>query len=342
MNSRFYQIHDLLVRIRSPKKGPPWVFQKLDYFAVDHDGHTPADIDITIGPFQWDVRDCFNVDHRFYAKPGELYFTGKWNGVPWRSHWSGLDAGPIRARLDISWKGFVRFPWLMQADWICHLFVIKPLSELIWSRRDRYVLHAAAAAKDGTAAVFTGFGSSLKTSFVMNLARRGWAILGDDQALLTPDGLLALPIGLRTFDFRLHHLPDEYLTRWRTIRLGLHLLKKRDPRVEIAGLSPIGSLNVLIRTQHPNANPINITAEEAAQRVVANCQAETVQSVRNSPPVSQPLLAYDLMFPTFAHDSHWPRMQALLAKQLEGAPTRLVELARTWDERFMDCVALPG
>ena len=341
MKSHFYKIHDLLIRIKALKKAPPWLFQKLDYFAVEHNGHTPIDIDITVGPFQWDRRDCLNVDHRFYAKPNEIYFASKWNGVPWRSHWSGLETGPIRVQLDIARKGLVRFPWLMQADWICHLYIIKPLSELIWARRNRFVVHAAAAAKAGNAAVFAGFGSSLKTSFVMNLLQQGWSLLGDDQVLLTQDGLLPLPIGLRTFDFRLHHLPDEYLTTWRTFRLGLHLLKRRPPRVEIAGLSRIGSLNVLVRTRRPQVNTFQITPEQAAQRIVANCHAETVQSVRRSPPVSQSLLAYDLMFPRFNHDRCWTQMQDLLTNQLQGLPIQLVELTHKWDTRFMDQIALP-
>lgn len=60
--------------------------------------------------------------------------------------------------------------------------------------------------------MFTGYGSSLKTSFAMQLIRQGWQFLGDDQVLLTEQGLLPLAVSLRTFDFRTHHLPTEYLT----------------------------------------------------------------------------------------------------------------------------------
>lgn len=342
MNIWFYQIHDLLIRVQAPERGMPWVFQKLDYFAVEHDGRAQIDIDISLGPVDWDVHDCLNVDHRYYAKTGEIWFTGQWNGVSWRSHWSGLESGPIRVRLEIPWHGVFRFPWLMQADWVCYLYIIKPLSELIWSRRQRFVLHASAAVRGGVAAVFAGFGSSLKTSFVMGLVRRGWSLLGDDQVLLTPEGLLPLPVGLRTFDFRVHRLPDEYLTVWRTCRLGIHLMERRTPRVEVGGLSRIGSLNVLVRTNHTTVNTLGLTPDEAAQRVAANCQAETLQSIRDSPPVIQPLIAYDLMFPGFRHDSHWPVMRRQLTKQLEGLPIRLVELTNRWDERFMEHIALPS
>ena len=352
MQTHDYSLHGLRVRILcegGPLPGVRWMIQKLDAFSgpaiqdPTRQDLAPA-IEVRVGAFDVDTRGWMNVDHQYYARLNELCFVGGWNGVRYRTHWEGLDAGhagPVKVRLEVGRKGLVRFPWLMQADWITYMFVLKPLTELLWARRGRFVMHAAAAAKHGRAAVFTGYGSSLKTSFVMKLVRRGWSLLGDDQVLLTPEGLLPLAVGLRTFDFRAFHLPTEYLTPWRLARLSVHLLRRREPRVQVAGLSALGSMNVLVRTSRGEAFWEPLAPAEAARRVVVNCRAETVQAVRASPPVSRPLLAYQLMFPAFDHDVYWGAFQDLLARQLVGQPTRRVELTRRWDDRLMDAVAMP-
>jgi len=342
-----YMMHGLGVRIvreGGPAPGLKWIFQKLDAFADPALADEDVSIEVRVGAFDVDTTGWKNVDHKYFARANELYFVGVWNGVRYKTHWHGLDPGhdgPVRVRLDVGAKGLVKFPWLMQADWITHMYVLKPLTELLWARQGRYVMHAAAAAKDGRAAVFTGYGSSLKTSFTMMLIREGWSLLGDDQVLVTPDGLLPLAIGLRTFDFRTFHLPTEYLTRWRLMRLGVHLLRRKPPRVEVAGLSAIGAMNVLVRTNRKAAHWETLAPAEAARRIVVNCRAETVQAVRASPPLSRALLAYQLMFPGFDHDVYWGAFESQLARQLEGQPTRRVELTRVWDDGLMQAVVLP-
>lgn len=343
-----YRLHDLSVEVkakRGPLPGVSWLFQKLDAFGVASFASGGADIEVDVGPFALDMRGWFNVDHRTFARANEVYFVGRWNGIGFRCHWQGIDLehdGPIRVKLDVDRRGLLRFPWLYQADWIGHLFVLKPLTELIWARRGRFVLHAAAASKAGRAAVFTGYGSSLKTSFTMELIRRGWDFLGDDQVLLTASGLLPMPIGLRTFDFRVHHLPTEYLTSTRLLRLGVHLLKRAEPRVAVAERATIEAMNVLARGTGDSACWRSMDAADAARRVITNCRAEMVQSTRGSHSVSRPLRAYGLMFPGFDGEGYWSRFEAMLSAQLRDKPTRFVELTRRWDGGLMSSVALPS
>lgn len=100
-------------------------------------------------------------------------------------------------------------------------------------------------------------------------------------------------------------------------------------------------MNLLVRTNRDQAISAPIDAREAARRIVCNCRSETIQSVRSSPPIHLPLLAYQLMFPRFDHDHYWGRFERLLADQLEHATIRHVELTRVWDDRLMQAVALP-
>lgn len=339
MSEHHYRLHDLSVRIQRPKHWPPWVFQKLDYFQVEPNG-TP-DIDVVVRPFVVNTMHFENIDHRYYVRPGELYFVGRWNGVRYETRWSGLDGDTVKVDLNVSSPGLLRFPWLQQADWITHMFILKPLTELLWARRGRFVMHAAAAARDGRAAVFTGFGSSLKTSFVMSLVRDGWQLLGDDQVLLTNEGLLPMPIGLRTFDFRVNHLPDEYLTRWRTLRLGVHLLRKVEPTVPVAkGPVPIGAMNLLSRSDRDAPVWETLAPDAAAARIVAQCQAETVQSVRRSPPIGEPLLAMAMADDAIDVDGPWSAMRAILAKNLRNAQVRRVDCTQRWRGDLIRAVAL--
>jgi len=343
VSDHLYKLHDLTVRITRPRAWPPWVFQKLDYFAASPTQVDKPNIDITLGPFHRDTSGMLNVDHRYFGREGELCFVGRWNGLRYTTHWSGLHSDHVKVKLDVSPMGLARFPWLAQADWIAHLFVIKPISEWLWARRGRYVLHAAAAERDGEAAMFCGFGSSLKTSFVMQLVRDGWALLGDDQVLLTDDGLLPLPIGLRTFDFRVHHLPDEYLTRARTMRLAWHLWRRRQPRVRVsAGPAKLAAVNLLTRSDSASASWRALGADEAASRIVAQCRAETLQSVRRSPPIGEPMMALALMDARVGVDQPWDALRDGLARRLAGVAVRDVVLTRRWDEGLMSVVALGG
>jgi hypothetical protein len=339
VSEHHYRLHDLSVRIQRPRHWPPWVFQKLDYFKVGPAGE--PDIEIVIGPFDESTGQYANVDHRYYVRPGQLYFVGRWNSVRYATRWSGLDGDKVKVELNISSLGLLRFPWLQQADWITHMFILKPVTELLWARRGRFIMHAAAAARGGRAAVFTGFGSSLKTGFVMSLVRDGWQLLGDDEVLLTDDGLLPMPIGLRTFDFRVSRLPDEYLTRWRTLRLGVHLLRRVEPTVRVAkGPVPIGAVNLLTRSDRDAPAWETLPPDDAAARIVAQCHAETVQSVRRSPPIGEPLMAMAMVDDAIDVDGRWSAMRASLVRHLRDAQVRRVDCTRRWRGDLVRAVAL--
>lgn len=335
MKQILYKIHDLTVRLNWSRCRIPWMFHKLDYFRTDEETAGAADLSIEVGPFDVDTSGWLNVDHKFFGRPGELVFKSHWKGFPWKTHWQGLEEGPITARLQICPCGVMAFPWLLQAEWILFWFVYKPLSELIWARRNRFVIHASGAALDGNAAIFTGYGSGLKTSYAMHLVRRGWEFLGDDQLLLTDEGILALPVSLQTFDFRVHEIDTEYITPLRLLRLGLHQLQGKTPRVLITDQAKIAALNVVIRSNSSEPNYTEISKQEAVGHTFHNCYNETIAHLHSTPGTSVPLTAYKIMFPKFDVDSMWTKLRISLEKHLSGIPRRRIEMTERWDDKFM-------
>jgi len=301
-----------------------------------------ADLDICLAPVEVDTTRWLCVDHRYYANEDELCFNGCWRGTGWRTHWRGLTGpGPVQVTLQLGWSGLLRFPWLLQAEWVLDLFVFRPLTGLLWNRQGRYLVHASALARDGSGVVFTGLGSGLKTSLAMHLARQGWALLGDDQVLVGAEGLLGLPLSLHTFDFRLNHLPDEYLTSIRLLRLGWHLLCRGPVRVNTAAQAEIGTWNVVVRTNRDTPRSVPISTEEAVNQTVENCIAERIAVSQGACPPSEPLTAFSVVCSDFDHDPDLDGLRILLQTALKNVPTYRLELGPVWDPSFGGLAQVP-
>ncbi|MFZ0548172.1 MAG: hypothetical protein WAM60_22190 [Candidatus Promineifilaceae bacterium] len=78
-------------------------------------------------------------------------------------------------------------------------------------RRGYYLIHAAAAVREGKAAVFTGPPGCGKSTTVLNLVLNGWQFVSNDTLLLQerPDGIYALPTpgGFSVRPESVSHLP---------------------------------------------------------------------------------------------------------------------------------------
>jgi hypothetical protein len=81
----------------------------------------------------------------------------------------------------------VQVPDARQLTHYAHLMLVNAAAAMA---DDRTVLHAGAVARDGTAVLLVGASGWGKTTLTMELVRRGWRLLTDDFAPLTPDGVV--------------------------------------------------------------------------------------------------------------------------------------------------------
>jgi hypothetical protein len=343
LSRRYYQFHELTMCIDTDAISMPWIFKRFHFNEVEAPAVGAPDLTIVLEPtVEMDSSDCLNFNHDYFARPGELYFGGRWKGHSWRTHWRGLAGGPIVARLALSGRGALSYPWLLHADWVVYWCVFKPLAELIWARRDVAAIHAASASRDGKAVMFTGYGSGLNASFAMSLVRRGWKFLGDDQVLLSADRIHALPYNIHTFDFRVHHLDTEHLTPLRLARLGWHLLRAPEPRIQVEASAELTAVNVCIRSNRQNARKVPVSADTAAAQTFSNCYNESIASVHGKSAPYTPLRAYSVMFPEADLQCCWPVLKKLLAAHFGRIPTQKIEMTARRQESFMDYAELGG
>ena len=174
----------------------------------------------------------------------------------------------------------------------------------------------------------------------MNLIRQGWKFLGDDQVLLTENGIRCIPNSLQTFDFRVHHLDTEYLTFTRLFRLGIHLMRSPEPRIKVEDDAELAAWNLCIRTTREAASRNDISVEEAVQQTWHNCYNETISDFAGNPGTSAPLSAYKTVFPDYPIQEPWDNLKVLLKKHLSQIPVNRIEMTKVWDDSFMELAEL--
>ncbi len=205
-----YDIHGLTVRIDGiTEAAVPDLNTKLHHFVVQREIESP-DIDISIGPFEPDRRDCLCLDRRYWARPGHLVLEESDKGLSWTAQLSGLDPSDRRG-LSIMFEhrptNRRKWRWRFFPDLVMHLYVLWPVLECQLARRGLYLVHAGGVCRDGKALLVAGRGGVNKTAVVAELVRRGYEPLGDDFVLLHPTDegteVLSFPTSPRWFQYQL-------------------------------------------------------------------------------------------------------------------------------------------
>ncbi len=330
----YYKIHDLKFEL-DISDPIPWMFHKLSFFKVDKFHDTP-NLKIIVGPFNCKIDSWANFDHTFYSNGNDMFFTNTWKGFQWKTAWYGINSDRITVKFDYNKTGILFFPWLMYLDWVLFWFIFKPCTELIWSRMQKYIIHASACSIHGNGYMFTGYGSGLKTSYAMNLVNSGFDFLGDDQILIDSNSLNCMPVSLNTFAFRTQYLRDEYLTPLRLVRMAYYHFFPIPRKFNVAESCNLKQLYVVIRAKSKNSSISEISESQAVSHTVFNCKNETLVKIHSRYPIYAPFIAMDTLFPDFNHERIWDGLRKALGKLYKNKSCYLIQMGPKWDNHNMD------
>lgn len=339
-----YDIHGLVrLKVEGHSRFTVDAFNRpLSHFQVGP-GTTP-DIRVSIGAFRPDLADCANVDHKYYSRPGYLYFRDSDKGLAWEVEIRGLDdpGGLLEVRWNAGAGNRLHFPWILFPQMVLHLYLIIPLLELRLWQKGHFLFHAAAVEREGKACLIAGRGGAGKTTFVMDLLRKGWRLLGDDLVILGPGGALAFPTIEGQLEYFAAHRTTEELSLGAKLGLFSFLASGRRAPIPTAVSAAPGSLNlVLSRETAAPAALAGWDADMLASSLAANHLMERARYVGYRFSTTAFLDAYAYM----QSGSGWGGYAADLAGFLRGlagtVPFRVLEVPRAWDKRNTGVLLLP-
>lgn len=330
-----YEIADLCrIRIRGLARfALADLNEKFAHFRTD--SRAPADLDVAIGSFRPDLEGTINVDHQYHVKRGYVYFREAIPGFSFHAEISGLESDRTEVRYEVLSASRLRPINSLYPDLQLHSHVLQPLVECKLGRKAAFLLHGAALAGPGGAAVLVGRGLSYKTTYCMRMAREGRSFYGDDLVLCHGGRIHPFPIHRRYFDFYLGAGADldseSGMRGWNNLRMVRHLLGRTGFRHSLAAPARPAKLIVIDPREGvaaPMAAPMPLGT--ALEKAIINMRMERHPHDPAKYVFGNFLNAYGLVFPDHAFRNHWEECRAALTGLFAGVPATLLETDTEW------------
>lgn len=315
-----YNIHDLL-KIKVTGCGKFDLTRSLKYSFFENDNNFEnADIVLNIGKFQPSNENSDFISHKYYIKENYIYCRDNGKHTSWEVEINGLEEDNTTINFygrDSGIKGLL-FPTFLAQDFLM------PIIEYKLAQNNYFLIHAGAVSKDSKAYAFAGRPGSYKTTLIMDLIRReNCSFLGDDRIIMGETNILPFPISLFLFNFMINYMDTERRTIKHEICLFKRLLIKHQEQV--IPISPASTLKSLIFLSRWNTNridKINISLEDALNKLVINNKSEYVSYNPNQPSGSfhKYMLAYSLIYPDNMIVKYWRNLYSNLSLIIKNLP----------------------
>jgi len=215
--------------------------------------------------------------------------------------------------------------------------VIDPLMEIKIQDKGYLRLHSGAVSKNGNAHLFAGRGGSYKTTWVMELVRRGFNLMGDDLTLIRDGIAYCLPTFQRWFSFNLKFLKTEEMGFLDQIKLFGYLAGPKISSIEVIQASRIKSLTVLLvaNIERPRFKE-HLHTEDIIRMAGLNHQMEKTSYVSFKYIIGNFLQAYEAVFPEAKLNLEPLEYEKKLFQHLRGVEVRVIEVPSRWDPGLLD------
>jgi hypothetical protein len=235
----------------------------------------------------------------------------------------------------------LKFPWCFFPEMVLNLYVLNPLLDLLFRRKGHYLLHAAGVEKDGRACLIAGRGGAHKTTFVMQLMRRGWNVLGDDMVLLRDAAVLAYPTVAEQLEYLHGHCETEAMDLGKKLGLFRFLAMGEGRGLPVTIEAKAACVNlVFVRDCAAPALREGWDAESLVSSLAVNHLMERNTYVGFKFSTAAFLDAYAFVFPEAGLQRYPADLAEALRRGLSGLPFRVLEIPRRWDARALDLLLL--
>jgi len=328
---RNYSIHDILkLKIRTSSrsllKGLNFPLSYFEFFDEVDD----SDIFLNVGKFTPSNKGCYLIDHKYYVKKNYFYCQDVSGSAKWKVEIFGFEKLPSTINFDGRIVGLFHY---LAHDLLPQETILWPLLELFLGLKGYLLAHGGGITKDDEAFIFLGRGGSLKTTIMLNAARDGYKILGDDRIIIDLENELvySFPIYHQTFEYMIKNVKREDLNIFQKILLAFYLLKSKK-HLAFWERTPVKlrSTYILKRTTKFDGK-VNIRTLEkdlAIEKIIANNKAEmhysSIPSTARS--FSNYMLAYSYFFPESRISTYWNDLEKRLKEILNDVSFYEVEI----------------
>jgi len=146
----------------------------LRYHYFEDNDVTDLDIQVTIGEFTPNLKDCFCLDRKFYIKKNYIYLCDSDKGLNWETEIWNIEEKTIQINFNPNRGNYFHFPWCLFPDLVMELYILQPILEWKLALKGCLLTHSGAVCKNGQAMLVMGRGGSRKTQIVMELLKKGF------------------------------------------------------------------------------------------------------------------------------------------------------------------------
>lgn len=333
-----YNIHDI-VRfqiIRNRKRD--WLRDlnlPFSYFEVEEEIAKP-DITLNIGKFSPSNQNCYLVDHKYYIKENYFYCKDEEGRARWEVEIYGFEDGDTAINFDGRVFGFhqIFIPELLPQN----LFLM-PLIGYKLSKKQCFLVHSAAIAKDGQAYLLAGRGGAFKTALALDfVGQKGFQFLGDDGVIIYQNNVLSFPTtSLGLVSYRLLRpvkgALEGFYDRIRAVR---HLRKGVDyDSMLLAQQSRLKAIFFMVKTNKQIVDKAEVDLKKAVSKLAKATNLEAAISPCGAMPAGSGrylkyMLAYSFVFPNSQIAKYWSDLEERLAHVLTATPVYEIKIPQDY------------
>ena len=307
----------------------PDLSRPFRYFQVANLDRDP-DIILEVGDFEPDNQGCYLVDHQLHVRENYLYCEDAYRTARWRVEINGFERGQTRIRFTGTCKSLKK---LLAPGMLPESLLLKQVLAFHLSRKGYFLIHGAAASKNGQTVILFGRGGAYKTTILMNLLRQndGWLMMGDDLAIVGKGQVLSFPAWAGFFAFRYKRLPTEALSLLNRIHLLFFLANYRSIDLPVIDK---GQLSGLVHCTVGASDQVHIEelrVEKTLSQLVTVSATEDHISNNIGPTSAYPryVEAYTYVFPDNLAAKRWRDATIELQAQTQNVPSLALSLPRS-------------
>ncbi|MFC1908884.1 hypothetical protein ACFLXD_03350, partial [Chloroflexota bacterium] len=305
--------------------------QGLRYSFFETEKANSPDIILRIGKFTPSNQGCEVVGHKYHIKDNYIYYRFS----SWRAKWEVEIAGFEEGRTEINFNGKVRdlkgflFPTLLSQD------ILTPLIEYKLARKNYFLLHGGAVARDmDTAYIFIGRSGALKTSYIMDFLRHGFGLLGDDRFILGDGKVTSFIVSPFYIEYELSYMATEKRGFRDNVRLLRRMLQSHQSyTLPVLTSSVPRAVFFIERKDRTGIKKSELNLSQAISKLIANNKLDMELPAPSTPYgyFLQLMLAYSFIFPRSKIASYWDDLKSGLEKELKDLPLYTLEIPLEYD-----------